>query len=69
MAMLTVVSRILHLIFTPCSSCVAVSRIMSLFNPLSFTLAYHTLHTYGLSLIVKVFALAACSPPESVCFY
>ena len=34
-----------------------------------FTLAYHTLHTYGLSLIVKVCALAACSPPGSVCLY
>ena len=41
------------------------------FNPLSFTLAYnyHTLHTYGLSLIVRVCALAACSPPGSVCLY
>ena len=45
---------------------------MSSFNPLSFTLAYHTLHTYplyGLFLIVKVCALAACSPPGSVCLY
>ena len=31
---------------------------MSLFNPLYFTLAYHTLHTYGLPFIVKVCALA-----------
>ena len=31
-------------------SAFVVSRTMSSFNPLSFTLAYHTLHTYGLSL-------------------
>ena len=42
---------------------------MSSFNHLSFTLAYHTLHIYGLSLIVKVCVLAACSPPGSVCLY
>ena len=39
------------------------------FNPLSFTLAYCTLHIYGFSLIVKVYALAACSPTGSVCLY
>ena len=30
---------------------------MSSFNPLSFTLAYHTLHIYGLSLIVNIVLL------------
>ena len=30
---------------------------MSSFNPQSFILAYHTLYTYGLSLIVKVCTL------------
>ena len=69
-AMLTVNGWILHLIFTPLFfSAFLVSRTMSSFSPLSFTLAYHTLHTYplyGLSLIVKVCVLAACSPPGSV---
>ena len=40
---------------------------MCSFNPPSFTVAYHTLHIYplyGLSLIVKVCALAACSHLE-----
>ena len=36
---------------------------MCSFNPLSFTFAYHTLHIYGLSLIVKVCALLAAWPP------
>ena len=59
--MFTVNGWILHLIFSP----FVVSRTVSLHNPLSFTLAYHTLHTYGRSLIVKVCALAVCSPPGS----
>ena len=71
MAMLTVNGWILHLVYTPCSSISAfvVSKPMSSFNPLSFTLAYHTLYTYSLSLIVRVCALAACSPPGSACPY
>ena len=36
---------------------------------LCFTLAHHTLHTYGLFLFVKVCAFAACSPPGSVYLY
>ena len=66
MTMLNVRGWIVHLMFF---SAFVVSRTMSSFNP---PLAYHTLHTYplyGLSLIVKVFALAACSPPGSVCLY
>ena len=34
---------------------------MSSFNPLSFTLAYYLLHTYGAFLLVKVCALAECN--------
>ena len=66
MAMLTINDWILHLIFTPCSSVPLLSVEPW---PLSFTLAYHTFHAYGLSLTVKVCALAACSPPWSVCLY
>ena len=40
-------------------SAFVVSRTMSLFNPLSFTLAYLTLHTYGLSLTKFVLLLLA----------
>ena len=45
---------ILHLIFICCSS--LSIRTMSSFNPLSFTLAYHTLHTYGLSLSQSLYS-------------
>ena len=65
--MLTVNGWNLCLNFAPYSSVpFVVSRTMSSFNPLSFTLAYHILHTYGLSIIVKVCAHAACSPPGRV---
>ena len=65
--MLTVNGWNLWLNFAPYSSVpFVVSRTMSSFNPLSFTLAYHILHTYGLSIIVKVCAHAACSPPGRV---
>ena len=50
-------------------SAFVVSRTLSSFTPLAFTLAYHTHHTYGLSLIVEVCILAACSPPGSVHLY
>ena len=66
--MLTVNGWIMHLI------CISVPLLpvvpcLHFTYPLCFTLAYHTLHTYGLSLTVKVRALAACSPPGSVCLY
>ena len=51
-------------------SAFVVSRTMSSFNPLCFALLTTPfIPIYGLSLIVKVCALAACLPPGSVCLY
>ena len=71
---MTVNGWILHVFLTPCSSVplLSVYRNVSSFNTLSFTLAYHTHHTYplnGLSLVLQVCVLVACSPPGSVCLY
>ena len=58
--------RICASILPPIPQCLLLPVEPCLFNPLSFTLAYHILHTYGLSIIVKVCAHAACSPPGRV---
>ena len=60
MAMLTVNGWILHLNFTLCCTGLLLSGpCIHLTLCLSRTIAYHTLHAYALSLIVKVCALAA----------
>ena len=74
MAMLTVNGWILHLIFTPCSSVPLLSvglylHLTLCLSPLLTTPFIHMYPLYGLSLKVKVCALAACSPPGSVSLY
>ena len=67
MAMLTFNGWILHLIFTPLLfGAFVVSGTMSSFNPLSFTLAYHTLHTLAFLLQSK-FALLLSTHHLKVC--
>ena len=60
-------SWVMHLIFTPSSP---VSLLSAAPCPyLILGLAYHTLHTCGLSLVVKFYAPAGCSPIGRVCLY